>query len=132
MTNETQTAATVSLEALEREWRTYAATAEQHADHSVAPENREWYMGRSEAFTECADALATLRLAQSGAVDSNFPARKSAQELFTEYFVTNYPGPRTIISDPNWHAPRIFRAACYALKSAEAAAIQPAPSENES
>lgn len=65
MTNETQTAAPVSLEALERKWRTYAATAEQHADHSVAPENREWYMGRSEAFTECADDLATLRLAQS-------------------------------------------------------------------
>ena len=30
---------------------------------------------------------------------------------FTEYFVTNYPGPDTIISDPRWHAPKIFRAA---------------------
>jgi hypothetical protein len=34
---------------------------------------------------------------------------------FTEYFVRNYPGPNTIISDPNWHAPKIFRAAQYAL-----------------
>lgn len=30
---------------------------------------------------------------------------------FTEYFVRNYPGPDTIIYDPKWHAPRIFRAA---------------------
>ena len=36
---------------------------------------------------------------------------------FTEYFVSNYPGPQTIISDPNWHAPRIFRAAKRAIFS---------------
>lgn len=28
-----------------------------------------------------------------------------------EYFRTNYPGPNTIIFDPNWHAPKIYRAA---------------------
>lgn len=32
---------------------------------------------------------------------------------FTEWFVKNYPGPNTIISNPLWHAPRIFRAALY-------------------
>lgn len=37
---------------------------------------------------------------------------------FTEYFVSNYPGPETIISYPNWHAPRIFRAAKRALAAA--------------
>lgn len=37
---------------------------------------------------------------------------------FTEYFVKNYPGPRTLISDPRWHAPKIFRAAQRAIKSA--------------
>lgn len=34
---------------------------------------------------------------------------------FTEYFVANYPGPSTMIHDPKWHAPKIFRAAEKAL-----------------
>jgi hypothetical protein len=37
--------------------------------------------------------------------------RTKALELFTKYFVENYPGPHTVISDPKWHAPKIFRAA---------------------
>jgi hypothetical protein len=36
---------------------------------------------------------------------------------FTEWFVQNYPGPTTIISDPRWHAPKVFRAAEYALRA---------------
>jgi hypothetical protein len=52
------------------------------------------------------------------------PATPTAQRVaagddglaeFTEYFVKNYPGPDTIISDPKWHAPRIFRAAQRAI-----------------
>jgi hypothetical protein len=39
-----------------------------------------------------------------------------AQAAFTEYFARNYPGPDTIIGNPHWHAPKIFRAALYALK----------------
>lgn len=42
----------------------------------------------------------------------------AALAAFSEYFVKNYPGPRTIICDPTWHAPRIFRAALYALEQA--------------
>jgi hypothetical protein len=38
-----------------------------------------------------------------------------ALEQFTEYFVRNYPGPETVIHNPKWHAPRIFRAALSAL-----------------
>lgn len=34
---------------------------------------------------------------------------------FTDYFVRNYPGPDTIIYDPRWHAPKIFRAAAAAI-----------------
>ena len=37
---------------------------------------------------------------------------------FTAYFVNNYPGPDTIISKPEWHAPKIFAAAKRALLSA--------------
>lgn len=40
-----------------------------------------------------------------------------ALQQFTAYFVKNYPGPDTIIHDPSWHAPRIFRAAKAALSS---------------
>lgn len=39
---------------------------------------------------------------------------------FTEYFVENYPGPNTIISNPRWHAPKIFNAAKHALASLRA------------
>lgn len=41
--------------------------------------------------------------------------RSQALDEFTDYFVRNYPGPNTIIADPHWHAPRLFRAAERAL-----------------
>lgn len=40
---------------------------------------------------------------------------EAAEREFTEYFVRNYPGPDTIIHDPKWHAPKLFRAAKRAL-----------------
>jgi hypothetical protein len=40
-----------------------------------------------------------------------------ALEEFTAYFVKNYPGPRTVIFDPEWHAPKIFRAAIAAYEA---------------
>jgi hypothetical protein len=51
--------------------------------------------------------------------------RQRARELpenmpveFGEWFGKNYPGPETIISDPHWHAPRIWRAARHAMLAA--------------
>lgn len=32
-------------------------------------------------------------------------------EMFMEYFRWNYPGPDTIIHNPDWHAPKIYAAA---------------------
>ncbi len=49
---------------------------------------------------------------------------------FTEYFVKNYPGPDTIICDPTWHAPKLFRNALWHIEQAQkrsALAAQPAP-----
>lgn len=46
------------------------------------------------------------------------PDEAQALADFTEYFCTNYPGPKTIITDPKWHAPKIFRAAQRAFKAA--------------
>ena len=31
-------------------------------------------------------------------------------EEFTAWFRANYPGPDTVISNPDWHAPKVFRA----------------------
>lgn len=44
-----------------------------------------------------------------------------ALENFTEYFVRNYPGPNTIIHDPRWHAPKLFKAALAAIHHSGAA-----------
>ena len=43
-----------------------------------------------------------------------------ALEAFMEYFRRNYPGPDTIIGRPDWHSPKIFRAAVYAMKQSGA------------
>jgi hypothetical protein len=42
---------------------------------------------------------------------------EAALKEFTDYFCTNYPGPDTIISDPKWHAPKIFKAAKIAIRN---------------
>ena len=39
----------------------------------------------------------------------------AANAQFAAYFRKNYPGPDTIIHNPDWHAPRIFRAALAAI-----------------
>jgi hypothetical protein len=54
----------------------------------------------------------------SSSPESRDEAREKALAAFMEYFRTNYPGPDTIISRPDWHAPKIFRAVEYALKDA--------------
>jgi hypothetical protein len=41
-----------------------------------------------------------------------------ALRIFDEYFSKNYPGPNTIIANPHWHAPKILRAAEYAIEAA--------------
>jgi hypothetical protein len=35
---------------------------------------------------------------------------------FVEYVTRNYP-PRVVISDPKWHAPKLWRAAVYAMEA---------------
>lgn len=42
----------------------------------------------------------------------------AALKEFDAYFAKNYPGPNTIISDPHWHAPKILRAAEWAIEQA--------------
>lgn len=40
-------------------------------------------------------------------------------EEFMQYFRSNYPGPNTLIHDPDWHAPKIYRAAIAASRQKE-------------
>lgn len=49
---------------------------------------------------------------------------RDALAEFTEYVVANYP-PGTIISDPAWHAPRLFRRAERAIAAGAVLAAQP-------
>lgn len=39
----------------------------------------------------------------------------SKEAAFTEWFRKNYPGPDAIIHNPDWHAPKIYRAATHDL-----------------
>lgn len=43
--------------------------------------------------------------------------REAASKAFTKYFMQNYP-PNTIISNPHWHASKIFRAALFVIEFA--------------
>lgn len=54
-----------------------------------------------------------------GAAVAPYETTPEAMATFEDYFVRNYPGPNTIISNPKWHAPKIFRAALYAIKLAQ-------------
>jgi hypothetical protein len=62
--------------------------------------------------------LKTAAPAHSSEVKMQSEAKAKALEQFTDYFVKNYPGPDTIIYDPNWHAPKIFAAAHHAITAA--------------
>ncbi len=61
---------------------------------------------------------------------SNAPEVTPLDE-FTAYVVQNYPS-RTIIHDPKWHAPKLFRAAKHALRSELAALTREQPRPDES
>ncbi len=61
----------------------------------------------------CRDAYAA---GMSDGACTGIASEAGALAKFTDYFVKNYPGPDTIIHDPHWHAPKIFRAARAALR----------------
>jgi hypothetical protein len=54
-------------------------------------------------------------------------ASDEALANFTAWFCRNYPGPDTIIHKPEWHAPKVFRAAADALARWGRPAIEPVP-----
>jgi hypothetical protein len=54
-----------------------------------------------------------------------------ALAAFTAWFCQNYPGPDTIIHKPEWHAPKVFRAAQHALDRNSARDLGTWPSREE-
>lgn len=139
------------LRALEQTWRAAGDAETKRADGDGLSDGEQgWHHGRGEQYDNCADELASLiaelgkevGAEQAPVADSELPGMWSAsdftggdpderchaergpvaaQEAFTTWFCLNYPGPHTIISDPNWHAPRIFRQAQWAIKQSSPA-----------
>lgn len=60
--------------------------------------------------------MTTERLTDEALADEGLAA-------FAAYFRKNYPGPDTIISNPDWHAPRLYRAALDAHRRAQSARL---------
>jgi len=83
----------------------------------------------SDAPDEAVRALCDLALRALSLESVREEARRIDDALaeFTEYFVANYPGPSTIISNPKWHASKIFRAAERALQHAPARVAEGVP-----
>jgi hypothetical protein len=71
-----------------------------------------------------AKARAALSAPEQGPTDE-------ALASFTAYFCRNYPGPDTIIHKPECHAPKIFRAAAWAIARLGRPAVEPVPQEGE-
>lgn len=80
------------------------------ATAQVAHEVAQEFCGGSEAVEE---SILAKFFALSTEADREWLRKRRERALaeFTSYFVANYPGPNTIINDPRWHAPKIFRAA---------------------
>ncbi|MBB2973983.1 hypothetical protein [Mesorhizobium sp. RMAD-H1] len=43
--------------------------------------------------------------------------KATAEARFADWFRKNYPGPDTVIYKPDWHAPKLFRAAIAAMRA---------------
>ena len=69
-----------------------------------------------DGLEELAEEARKVLAANSSPVDQ-CPGYDTALKAFAQYFRRNYPGPHTVIHRPDWHAPRIFRAAAHAIVS---------------
>jgi hypothetical protein len=79
----------------------------------------DWRWRAASALRECPQwETATIVLAALQTQESNAETvRVPSVDAFTEWFCKNYPKD-TIIFDPEWHAPRVYRAAEYAIRRA--------------
>lgn len=85
------------------------------------PEVRHDTMADDQVAAEAqsrADAIAAWNRRQPTASAGMVVVPEDAPQVFVDYFVKNYPGPDTIIGNPWWHVPKIWRAARHAMLAA--------------
>jgi hypothetical protein len=84
-------------------------------------------------LTERLQKLAELANRARAALAQSEPVAPTDEALanFSGWFCRNYPGPDTIIHKPEWHAPKVFRAAADAIARYARPAIQPVPVASE-
>lgn len=102
-------------------------TAPKHIYLQVSDEREdcdEEFPTPTMEMTWCSDSVMACEVKYVRA-DLSSPTEQSAYEMgmtdnppqeFIDYMVRNYPGPNTVICDPKWHAPKIWRAALHALR----------------
>ena len=81
-------------------------------------EMQQYHAGKESHLVNALDFATRVALE---AVAPMLASARVAVEMpaeFGEWFGKNYPGPDTIIGNPHWHAPRIWRAARRALLAA--------------
>jgi len=83
-----------------------AVIPDQYKGHQVHVYRAGFHAGYKHGLTQTNAALAQPE--PEGLTDE-------ALANFSDWFCRNYPGPDTIIHKPEWHAPKVFRAAAYAL-----------------
>lgn len=88
-------------------------------DHTDSHDTADYCRGFDDGGKGWAGELSKIIAEQERCAE---PDDVKALAEFTDYVVRNYP-PQTFISDPNWHAPKLFRAAKYAIESSR----QPLP-----
>jgi len=88
----------------------------------------EWKLGGGPPEdTADADLIARVRAALAQPEPEGEGVTDEALANFTAWFCRNYPGPDTIIHNPEWHSPKVFRAAAHALTRFARPAIKPVP-----
>jgi len=87
----------------------------------IAPENAIAWMPIAAPWSEVPTAKAIIdSREEAGRFSGDFADNPPAQ--FLDWFCRNYPKD-TIIGKPEWHAPKVWRAAIYAAQSVEDAEI---------
>ncbi len=96
------------IASLQAEIATARNDALEEAVRAICTLARRYTSDYSTAVTDAVNAIRALK--QTAPADRPSDTGGDALASFTEYFVKNYPAD-TVIADPAWHAPRLFRAA---------------------
>ena len=102
------------------------------AQEAVGPSEKELYDLFCEHAREPVESMraALARWGRPAAAPVPGPTDEALAN-FTAWFCRNYPGPDTLIHRPEWHAPKVFRAAADAIARWGRPAAAPVPEPGE-